>query len=584
MAPPLLLMMGFLWVGTHARDLPPPCDSNIYCTGQLLHTIQMAHIFPDSKHFVDMPMRNSSHVILDKFQRFMARTKNGPSKRQVEEFVSENFDEPGSEFEDWDPEDWTDSPSVLENISDPAYRSWAAALNGLWKVLGRRISPRVKESPHLFSQIHVEHPVVVPGGRFREFYYWDSYWTIDGLLLCDMKETVKGMLENFMQLVDKYGMVPNGGRIYYTRRSQPPYAIPMMKLYVDATDDWDFIRKHADNMEKELMFWIHQRSRDVNYRGKAYMVAQYNVQVDGPRPESYREDYEVAMSVPAPARSPLYVEYKSGAESGWDYSSRWIVNGDSNRGDLKHLGVTSILPVDLNSLLCYNAKVLSDFYAHLGDESKRATYSNLHLRMKASVHDLFWDEEDGTWYDRDAKSLKRRKYFYQSNLHPLWTGCFNESQSTEVVDKVVQYLKKNQVMDYIGGVPTSKLNSGQQWDFPNAWAPLQHLFVMGLRNVAHLNPEAGDMARNLSKKWIESNYRGYRDTKAMFEKYNIELRGAPGGGGEYDVQAGFGWTNGVALRLLNDFPDLEALPDSAGDALQHSVALVLLAAVAAVRL
>ena len=39
------------------------------------------------------------------------------------------------------------------------------------------------------------------------------------------------------------------------------------------------------------------------------------------------------------------------------------------------------------------------------------------------------------------------------------------------------------------------------------------------------------------------------------DQYNVDLIGAPGGGGEYDVQLGFGWTNGVALRFLNDFGD-----------------------------
>lgn len=50
------------------------------------------------------------------------------------------------------------------------------------------------------------------------------------------------MLENFLKMVDTYGMVPNGGRIYYTRRSQPPYLIPMVKLYMDKTNDLEFLR------------------------------------------------------------------------------------------------------------------------------------------------------------------------------------------------------------------------------------------------------------------------------------------------------------------------------------------------------
>ncbi|MPC88738.1 Trehalase [Portunus trituberculatus] len=112
----------------------------------------------------------------------------------------------------------------------------------MWKQLGRKISTTVKDNPEKHSQIYVPNPVIVPGGRFREFYYWDSYWTIEGLLLSGMNHTVKGMLENFLMMVKTYGMVPNGGRIYYTRRSQPPYLIPMFKLYMDHHFDQDFLR------------------------------------------------------------------------------------------------------------------------------------------------------------------------------------------------------------------------------------------------------------------------------------------------------------------------------------------------------
>ncbi|ROT69950.1 trehalase 1, partial [Penaeus vannamei] len=133
------------------------------------------------------------------------------------------------------------SPEFLDKVVDPELEQWGRKLNELWKDLGRKISDDVEQNPDKYSQIFVPNPVIVPGGRFREFYYWDSYWTIDGLLLTGMEETVKGMLENFIQMVNDYGMVPNGGRVYYTRRSQPPYLIPMVKLYMDQTNDLQFL-------------------------------------------------------------------------------------------------------------------------------------------------------------------------------------------------------------------------------------------------------------------------------------------------------------------------------------------------------
>ena len=57
-----------------------------------------------------------------------------------------------------------------------------------------------------------------------------------------MVDTVKGMLDNFMLFVREYGFVPNGGRKYYTLRSQPPYLSAMVKAYYDHTGDTKYIR------------------------------------------------------------------------------------------------------------------------------------------------------------------------------------------------------------------------------------------------------------------------------------------------------------------------------------------------------
>ena len=45
---------------------------------------------------------------------------------------------------------------------------------------------------HVSSLIYLDHGFIVPGGRFREMYYWDTYWTILGLINSEMTETVKG--------------------------------------------------------------------------------------------------------------------------------------------------------------------------------------------------------------------------------------------------------------------------------------------------------------------------------------------------------------------------------------------------------
>lgn len=83
-----------------------------------------------------------------------------------------------------------------------------------------------------YSIIRRSLPFIIPGGRFRESYYWDSYWIVLGLLACDMEVTAQGLVRNLLDDVSTYGFVPNGGRIYYLNRSQPPLLSDMVVALV----------------------------------------------------------------------------------------------------------------------------------------------------------------------------------------------------------------------------------------------------------------------------------------------------------------------------------------------------------------
>lgn len=248
----------------------------------------MSNIFPDSKTFVDMKMKYPKNEIWQRFLKLMNTTYNNPNRQDIFRFVTEAFDPPGSEFEEWDPPDWSPHPKFLEKIKDSVLQKWATHLHHFWKELGRKLKDEVYNNTELYSIIYVQHPVIVPGGRFREFYYWDSYWIVRGLLLSEMQNTVKGMLENFLGMVNKYGFIPNGGRVYYTRRSQPPLLIPMVKSYIDATKDVGFLRENIETMEEEFQYWMRNHSVMVPKDGKEYTLAHYWAPSSGPRPESYR--------------------------------------------------------------------------------------------------------------------------------------------------------------------------------------------------------------------------------------------------------------------------------------------------------
>ncbi|XP_008474907.1 trehalase isoform X4 [Diaphorina citri] len=544
----------------HTEKLPPPCDNDIYCYGPLLHAVQMASLFPDSKTFVDMKLKHTPDTTWRMFNELMNQTENRPSRSELEQFVNETFDEAGSEFEDWSPSDWVESPRFLSKIKDKNFQEWASQLNALWKFLGRKMKDDVRLHQDQYSIIYVPHPVIVPGGRFREFYYWDSYWIIRGLILSEMFHTVKGMLGNFLSIVEEYGFIPNGGRVYYAMRSQPPLLIPMVKSYIDATNDLQFLNESIDTLEKEFLFWMNNRTTKVEKDGQFYNLCQFKEFSSGPRPESYREDVTSAQIFRSEVEKEAhYSELKSAAESGWDFSSRWFVLNGTNKGNLTNLKARSIVPVDLNAIIYWNADLLSQFYNTLGQGNKSLHYSNVAKEWLEAVTKVLWHDEVGVWLDYDISNEIKRDYFYPSNLSPLWTGCYNQSDTEHYISKVMKYLEKTQIMVNLGGIPTTLEHSGEQWDYPNAWPPLQYIMIMGLHSTN--DKWAQDLAYEMTERWVRANFKAFNETHAMYEKYDATVPGGHGGGGEYEIQLGFGWTNGVIMELLDKFSDRLSLED-----------------------
>ncbi|XP_035299513.1 trehalase isoform X2 [Cricetulus griseus] len=512
----LLLLLG---LGLRSQEaLPPPCESQIYCHGELLHQIQMAKLYQDDKQFVDMSIATSPDEVLQSFSELAVAYNHSIPRGQLQEFVQRHFQPVGQELEPWVPEDWKDSPQFLQKISDAKLRAWAEQLHQIWKRLGKKMKPEILSYPERFSLIYSEHPFIVPGGRFVEFYY------------C-------------------YGHIPNGGRVYYLQRSQPPLLTLMMDLYVTHTKDVSFLQENIGTVASELDFWTVNRTITVNSGGRSYNLNRYYVPYGGPRPESYSKDADLANTVPEGDREALWTELKAGAESGWDFSSRWLVGGP-NPDSLSSIRTSKMVPVDLNAFLCQAEGLMSNFYSRLGNDTEATKYRNLRSQRLAAMEALLWDEQKGAWFDYDLEKGKKNLEFYPSNLTPLWTGCFSDPS---VIDKALKYLEDNQILTYQYGIPTSLRNTGQQWDLPNAWAPLQDLVIRGLAKSD--SPRTREVAFQLAQNWIRTNFKVYSQTSAMYEKYDISNGGHPGGGGEYEVQEGFGWTNGLALVLLDHYGD-----------------------------
>lgn len=374
-----------------------------------------------------------------------------------------------SEYIPWTPTDFTTNPAFLNKIANPEYRQFGRTVHNLWPTLGRQMIADVAVNPDLYSVIPITHPVIVPGGRFGEFYYWDSYWIIKGLLVSEMTATAKGMLENFGSLVKRYGFIPSGGRIYYLRRSQPPLYIAMVNEYFDKTQDIRFVKDNIGFMETEFNFWTKNQTLQVN----GYRLAAYGEDTLGPRPEAYVEDMDSVANLPTAAQKQrLFSEIKATCESGIDFSSRWFISNKTDDGTIADLKCRSIVPVDLNAILFRNAELLSKFFFLLGQYEKAIEYQLMADLMKIAITSVFWDEKVGIWLDWDLENNIRRNYFSASNLVPLWALAYDKLNSFEISSKVTKYIHSQRLQEFPGGVPYTLKHSGEQWDFPNAWAPM----------------------------------------------------------------------------------------------------------------
>ena len=281
------------------------CDSQIYCHGEILDTVQKLELFEESKYFVDMGLKKSEDEILYDFN--LLESSQRSNKTFMSSWVNDRFLEAGLEFY-YNDFEVTENPKQLENIKDSFYRQWAFQLHKIWPELGRGVKESVRQEPDKTSFVPIQHPTVVPtghDGRFRESYYWDSFWTFRGMLLSDMNSEVYEALVNFKDLVNEFGFIPNGTRKYYTKRSQPPFFIMMVKDYFDSIDEEirkiETLSEFIDSMDAELTWWTLNRSVDLNGR----TLFRYGSEVNTPRPEAYLQDEEVLSSVEPNQRQEL---------------------------------------------------------------------------------------------------------------------------------------------------------------------------------------------------------------------------------------------------------------------------------------
>ncbi len=496
------------------KDLPP--NERF---GQLFEQVQLNQVFPDGKTFVDCTPKFTTAQIMANY----AAEKDKPDFN-LSDFVLAHFEKPvqyASGFK-------TDtSKSVSEHI------------NSLWPILTRQ-----PDAADPGSLIGLPNEYIVPGGRFGEIYYWDSYFTMLGLQAANRTGMIENMVKNFAHIIDTVGFIPNGNRTYFLTRSQPPFFARMVQLLAEQKGENTLVT-FLPQLTKEYDYWMDGLTQ-VNAKNPTHkkvvrlpngsIMNRYFDKGDFPRAESYREDVETIKESSRPAKQ-VYSDLRAACESGWDFSSRWFKDPQK----LSTIHTTDIIPVDLNALLYNLEMVLAKANALNGSQEIANLYTQKADLRKAALLNICWDKEIGYFQDYDFVAQTFTNIPSLAGMYPLTFQMATADQA-----KAAAAVIKDKFL-MAGGVVSTLTDNGQQWDYPNGWAPLQWMTIEGLRHY-----EQTALANTIKDRWINLNNKVYKNTGKLVEKYNVVDMTLEAGGGEYPVQDGFGWTNGVLLKLISE--------------------------------
>jgi alpha,alpha-trehalase len=491
--------------------------------GELFSDVQLGNVYPDSKTFVDcIPEMAPAHIVA------LYKSEKVKPGFDLKAFVDKYFISPSTPASAYESDT---SVSTVEHI------------NQLWEHLTRPADPHVVGS----SRVPLPYPYIVPGGRFREIFYWDSYFTMLGLKEAGRVDLIQSMIDNFAYLIDSYGFIPNGNRTYFLSRSQPPFFALMVKLLAEIEGPSTVV-KYLPQLQREYNFWmagqeeltpVQSMARRVVLLPKGGVLNRYWDEETTPRPEAYRVEYRLAEEAiyKGVNTEALHHHLRAACESGWDFSSRWFTSPN----EMVSTHTADLSPVDLNCILYFLETTLRAIYqdSDLPEWKEQAdAFAKAVETRKKLIQATFWNEETGFFHDYDVVAQQQTTAITLAGVYPLFFELATPEQARRIHDRMkADFLQS-------GGWVTTLVKSGQQWDWPNGWAPLQWIVYKGLMNYGF-----EETAYEGRDRWLTLNDKVFKGAGKMTEKYNVVNDTLTTGGGGYPNQDGFGWTNGVYLAL-----------------------------------
>ncbi|KAI5186951.1 alpha,alpha-trehalase [Nematocida homosporus] len=333
--------------------------------------------------------------------------------------------------------------------------------------------------------------------------------------------------------------------------------------------------------EKEYLFWENNRRVLVkrNNDSKAYHLFRYRVTSQSPRPEMLKVDLEDGYAyMKSKSKSnnindakKLFSEIVSATESGWDFSTRWREYHEEH-SQFGFLQTSHFIPVDLNSIILKNLRLLAAIYKHHNLPDKARIYAAKAQALAEAMDIIFWDSNISCWRDAEIDKdhqptsptepyivyAKKDTVTYMSDLYPLFfdlasdpgnhifSAFYSRMQSlnsplpgTSTYCWQVSQPSKSSTSAWVQ-------NKGDQWDGNTVWPPLIQLLLEYL-----IRSSQPSLALDITHIFMKTLNIYYSDHKVIPEKLSFENQSI----GEYTTQSGFGWTNGVILWMAYIFAD-----------------------------
>jgi len=390
------------------------------------------------------------------------------------------------------------------------------------------------------SLLRTPYPFLIPAGRFREAYYWDTAFGIDGLIATGRLELARMQADNFLELIRRFGFVPNGNRDYYLSRSQPPLSSHLVRAVVAASDaeiraagdagraaalrDW--VRERAVPLlaSEFVDFWSDPQTR---FDAASGLHRHWDA-LDVKRPERYSEDDEAALG-------KTLRDVRAMAESGLDFTI--LYTGPSGRNE-----ISMFAPVMLNALLAQFAADVAWLAQFAGMAEPQRRFAQLAAARRASIDRHLWDEDAGLYRSLHLQTRRPSSGIGFTAFAPLFTGIATQRQAERVLHATQALLRR-------GGIAgSSHFDSPHQWDGDNGWAPAQVMAVRGLQRYG-FDAAAHDIAR----RWIDALAAVFATHGGFFERINVTTLDLPGRKAhQYPVQEGFLWTNSSFAWMATD--------------------------------